>query len=90
MTRERKGRVEGKMAFVTGGAQGLGKASAFMLAREGAKVTLADINEKGAAEVAAEINEECPGMAFAVGVDDDPLRRVGRKGQCGELVRWQK
>ncbi len=37
MTRERKGRVEGKMAFVTGGAQGLGKASAVMLAREGAR-----------------------------------------------------
>lgn len=69
MARERKGRVEGKMAFITGGAQGLGKASAIMLAREGAKVTLADINEKGAANVAAEINEECPGMAFAVGLD---------------------
>ena len=38
MTKERKGRVEGKMAFITGGAQGLGKASAIMLAREGAKV----------------------------------------------------
>ena len=69
MTKERKGRVEGKMAFITGGAQGLGKASAVMLAREGAKVTLADINEKGAAEAAAEINADHPGMAFAVGLD---------------------
>jgi len=69
MAYERKGRVEGKMAFITGGAQGLGKASGIMLAREGAKVTLADINEKGAAEVAAEINAECPGMASSVGLD---------------------
>ncbi|PKQ02972.1 MAG: 3-beta hydroxysteroid dehydrogenase, partial [Alphaproteobacteria bacterium HGW-Alphaproteobacteria-12] len=45
MAKDKKGRVAGKMAFVTGGAQGLGKASGFMLAREGAKVTLADINE---------------------------------------------
>jgi len=52
MSETRKGRVTGKMAFVTGGAQGLGKASAIMLAREGAKVTLADINEKGAQAVA--------------------------------------
>jgi len=69
MTKERKGRVAGKMAFVTGGAQGLGKASGIMLAREGAKVTLADINEKGAQAVADEINADYPGMAFAAGLD---------------------
>ena len=69
MSEARKGRVAGKMAFVTGGAQGLGKASAIMLAREGAKVTLADINEKGAQEVADEINADRPGTAFAVGLD---------------------
>ena len=39
------GRVEGKMAFITGAAQGLGEAIAFMLAKEGSKVVLADINE---------------------------------------------
>ena len=32
------GRVSGKKAIVTGGAQGLGEATAWMLAREGAKV----------------------------------------------------
>lgn len=69
MTTERKGRVEGKMAFVTGGAQGLGRASALMLAKEGAKVTLADINAKGAAEVAEEINALYPGRAFSVALD---------------------
>ncbi len=63
------GRVDGKMAFVTGGAQGLGRASALMLAKEGARVTVADINAKGAAAVADEINGLYPGRAFSVALD---------------------
>lgn len=50
------GRVAGKKAFITGGAQGLGAAAARRLAREGAKVSLADINFAGAQAVADEIN----------------------------------
>ena len=38
------GRVAGKKAFITGGAQGLGAAAGRMLASEGAKVALADLN----------------------------------------------
>lgn len=60
------GRVQGKMAFVTGGAQGLGEAIGKMLAREGAKVTLTDVNGAGAEKVAAEINAaHGEGTAFA-------------------------
>jgi NAD(P)-dependent dehydrogenase (short-subunit alcohol dehydrogenase family) len=60
------GRVNGKMAFVTGGAQGLGEATAHMLAKEGAKVTVTDINAAGAKAVAASINEaHGEGTAFA-------------------------
>lgn len=60
------GRVDGKMALVTGGAQGLGEATARMLAREGAKVTVSDINGAGAEAVAASINEAYgEGTAFA-------------------------
>ena len=58
-------RVKGKMAFVTGGASGLGRASSIMLAREGAKVAVTDINLAGAEAVAAEINSFAPGHAFA-------------------------
>lgn len=39
------GRVDGKVALITGAASGLGKADAEMLAREGAEVVLTDINE---------------------------------------------
>ena len=60
------GRVSGKMAFITGGAQGLGEATAKMLAREGAKVTVSDINGEGAEAVAEAINaEHGAGTAFA-------------------------
>lgn len=63
------GRVAGKMAFVTGGASGLGAATSRLLAREGAKVVVADINLEGARAVAEEINAELPGSAKAVHLD---------------------
>ena len=60
------GRVDGKKAFITGGAQGLGEATARMMAREGAKVTVTDVNGAGAESVAASINEaHGAGTAFA-------------------------
>lgn len=49
------GRVEGKLALVTGGAQGLGAATGRRLVEEGARVVLSDLNEDGAAETAAAI-----------------------------------
>lgn len=64
------GRVAGKKAFITGGAQGLGAAMARKLADEGAKVSIADINLAGAQAVAAEINAaHGEGTAFAFPLD---------------------
>lgn len=60
------GRVENRIALVTGAAQGLGAATAAMLAREGARVVLTDINAAGAEEQAAAINKDLPGFAIAL------------------------
>lgn len=50
------GRLEGKIALVTGGAQGLGAAICETLADEGARVAVSDLNEEGARATAARIN----------------------------------
>lgn len=63
------GRVAGKKALITGAAQGLGEAMARMLARQGARVAITDINIDLAREVAASINEDYPGRAFAYAHD---------------------
>lgn len=64
------GRVAGKKAFITGGAQGLGAAMGAALAAEGAKVTLADINLEGAKAQAAAINAaRGTEVAFALALD---------------------
>ena len=48
--------IRGHAAIVTGGASGLGAATARMLAEAGAKVAIFDVNQKAAAEVAIDIN----------------------------------
>lgn len=49
------GRFDGKVAIVTGAGSGIGKATAVLLAREGAAVTVADVREEAADAVAGEI-----------------------------------
>ena len=62
-------RVDGKMSFVTGAAQGLGEAIAYMLAKEGSKVVLADINYDKVVSVSERINNEFPEQAFPLTLD---------------------
>ena len=54
-------------AIVTGGASGLGKATAAMLAANGAKVAILDLNEEAANASAQEMGA----IAFALNVADD-------------------
>lgn len=75
------GRVAGKTALITGAAQGLGEAIAQMLAREGAKVALTDVNAAGAEAVARSINSDYPGQAFGYGHD------VTDEAQWAEVTR---
>lgn len=48
-------RVEGKVCIITGAASGIGREDALLLAREGAKVVLTDLNEEAGRQVAAQI-----------------------------------
>ena len=52
------GRVRGKVALVTGGASGIGRAVARMLALEGAMVVVTDINAAAGAELQSELGEQ--------------------------------
>jgi NAD(P)-dependent dehydrogenase (short-subunit alcohol dehydrogenase family) len=58
--------LEGKVAIVTGGASGIGKAAALLLARHGARVVVFDNNADGAAAVA----REAGGRAVAGDIGD--------------------
>jgi 2-hydroxycyclohexanecarboxyl-CoA dehydrogenase len=57
-------RLEGRIAVVTGGASGIGAATARRLAAEGARVVVADRDEQGAGKLAADVDAEA--VAFDV------------------------
>jgi NAD(P)-dependent dehydrogenase (short-subunit alcohol dehydrogenase family) len=69
-------RFSGKAAIVTGGANGIGRATALRLAREGANVLLADIAADDLDETAAEIGDAARTLVCDVTGDDAPERIV--------------
>lgn len=73
------GLLAGKSALVTGGASGIGRATALAMAREGARVAVADQTEAGAAETVAMVNA-AGGQAIAIGAD------VSREDQIQAMV----
>ena len=70
--------LEGKSALVTGGASGIGRATALAFAREGARVAVADILEEAAQNTVSEI-EAMGGQALAIAcdvTDDDAVKAM--------------
>src|SRR5450759_3200385 len=66
--------IKGQAAIVTGGASGLGAATARALAAAGAKVAIFDVNAKAAAEVATSIN--------VIAVSCDVAESTGAEAAC--------
>ncbi|MPT47127.1 MAG: SDR family oxidoreductase [Sphingobium sp.] len=71
----------GKCALVTGGASGIGRASAMAFAAAGAQVALIDLDEKGAAETVGAIKS-------AGGNAEYRLCDVADETQVGAMVQW--
>jgi pyridoxal 4-dehydrogenase len=77
------GKLDGRVAIVTGAAQGIGKAIADKLADEGATVVVADVNGDGAQQAAPEGGT---GMQVDISKEDDVKRMVDETvGAYGKL-----
>src|SRR5688572_6795964 len=68
MATNRNGNFAGRVAFVTGAASGIGRATALAFAREGASVVAADVSEQGNEETARMIDQQ-GGRALPVRCD---------------------
>ncbi|GCE27716.1 3-oxoacyl-ACP reductase [Dictyobacter alpinus] len=87
------GKLDGRVAFVTGAGRGIGAATALRLAEDGARVVLADINTDDCAQVITEI-EQAGSQAFAIScnvtekaqVESAIQQAVERFGQLDILV----
>ncbi len=65
------GRVDGKVALVTGGGSGLGRADVIALAREGAKVVVTDIDVEGGEETVRLAGGDCTFMKLDVASEEE-------------------
>ncbi len=68
-------RLDGKIALVTGGSSGIGKAACMMMARENATVIVADVNDKAGKQVAEDIKRSGQ-HAYYIHLDISSERQV--------------
>lgn len=78
-------RLQEKVAIITGGGHGIGRAIAKRFAQEGARVVIADVNAQGAAEVCREI--AAAAGATAHNLPTDVTRRAEVEALVAETVR---
>src|SRR6266849_8532851 len=68
------GRLDGRVAFITGAGRGIGAATALRMAEEGARVALADVDTEGCEQVAAELDRlGTEGLVVACNVADSAM-----------------
>lgn len=65
------GRLDGKVAVITGGSSGMGEATARLFVREGARVIIGDVQKEKGEAVATSIGPECRFVAADVSVSED-------------------
>ena len=73
------GDFDGKAVIVTGGASGIGRATAVEFAREGARVTIADVNEEWGNAALADVSQHGPGGLLV-------LADVSQASECQRVV----
>src|SRR5690625_3826249 len=81
--------LKDKVALITGAASGIGKACATELARQGAHIVIADLNEEGAQQAAEKIQQEQGVKALGIRMDvtDEDEVNAGIERAVQELGR---
>ncbi|MCX7741393.1 SDR family NAD(P)-dependent oxidoreductase [Meiothermus sp.] len=89
MSERSEGWLEGRVAVVTGAANGIGKATAVLFAQEGAKVVLGDVDTRGGQRAVEEIKDlggEATFVPCDVSKEDEVIRLIGTaKSKYGGL-----
>src|SRR5260221_3449466 len=81
MAQENGGRVRGKVALVTGGASGIGRGCAEILAREGAAVVVTDLQDDKGAALAGELGGKAVYLHHDTTREDDWVSVIGEIDQ---------